>query len=312
LGVHIREIAPSLMPLHWYQRQALEACDQSTFPNGTMGHGLKAAAQAGRSRVIVNGAGDEWITGSRTYYAEELAAGRMGKLASCITADVRSIGAGATLHAFLRHGVFLLLSRGMQDFLRKVATANRGDERERGWLPQELRARTLVPGETALAVSMTVGQRRLLEFYYLEAMKDWGREQDEQLNSGFGLETRRPMDTPALVQFAMSVPERLRVRGDTFKFTHVNALRNWMPAKVLERKSKAEFSSVMRHALDPLEDWFCTTAGRRYPQYVDGTGLAKLFRYYKDHPRVGWPMWILWSIYGCLHPRFIEDGLVSA
>lgn len=104
------------------------------------------------------------------------------------------------------------------------------------------------------------------------------------------------MDTPALIQFAFSTPERLRLRGDTSKFIHVNALRALVPAKVLDRKTKSEFSIVMRQPLDQLGRLLDPNSN--LSPLLDEAGLPKLFQHYRENPQIGWPLWVLWLIHG--------------
>jgi asparagine synthase (glutamine-hydrolysing) len=116
------------------------------------------------------------------------------------------------------------------------------------------------------------------------------------------------MDAPAIVQFAFSTPGRLRLRGDVAKYIHVNALRELVPARVLNRKSKADFGRIVRQPLDRLQDWFGAVASSKYPEILDKEGLAKLFRYYQANPQAGWPMWVLWMIYGSQEFRVQRDS----
>jgi asparagine synthase (glutamine-hydrolysing) len=294
------------MPLSWYVAQARESCEQAALPNGVMARGLRLRAIEDGSRVVVNGCGgDEWLAGSRSYYAEELVAGRFRNFAACIAGDVRSLGPAATAHAILRHGLFALLPTRVREALRVATRHALRRVTVENWLVPKLRARVAerrLSSRSGLPDGTAVGQRDLLQLLYHEGFRDWSREAEERFNSELGLEARRPMDTPAMIQFAISTPARLRLRGNTTKFTHINALRGLVPTEIFQRRTKAVFSSVMRQSLDQLENWFGAVAATRFPQYLDEQSLVKLFKLYKAHPKSGWPMWVLWSVYGCLEP----------
>ncbi|MCM2253923.1 MAG: asparagine synthase-related protein, partial [Ramlibacter sp.] len=233
LKTDIAEIAPTDMPLPWYVANSRESGEQAPYPNSVMMYGVRqAAVQAGSRVVIVGNGGDEWQDGSRAYYAEELAAGRLRNLFACLGFDLRSIGPAATLHAFLRHGIFPLLPTAARESMRGIVR-----QVARRYVPD---ADWLAAGTASLARSRrslrpsvpaarTVPQRQMLELLYQEVVRDWFREVDERQNARLGLEGRRPMDTPALLQFALSTPERLRMRGDRSKFMHVSALRRLVP-----------------------------------------------------------------------------------
>jgi len=311
LGVSITEVAPTVVPPAWFTAQARNHCETPTFPNFAMFEGLRQRAHADGCRVIINGlGGDEWLDGSRAYYADELRAGRLGNLAACTIADIQSLGVGATLHAMLREGIFAMLPSPMRAGVRSAVRLALGRTKPDYWLSQSALhglAKRRSSFDARLPPGSTVSQRGLLQTLY-EPFRDWGRETVERLSIGRVVEGRRPMDTPAMVQFAFSTPERLRLRGSAAKYIHVNALRELVPARVLNRKSKADFGNIVRQPLDQLQHWFGAVASSKYPEILDEEGLTKLFRYYETNPQAGWPMWVLWMIYGSQEFRVRRDG----
>ncbi len=75
LGVAIREVAPSRMPLSWYRDWARRYREFPSYPNGVMGLGIREEARRRGSRALLVGVGgDEWLCGSHSYYAEALIA----------------------------------------------------------------------------------------------------------------------------------------------------------------------------------------------------------------------------------------------
>ena len=76
-------------------------------------------------------------------------------------------------------------------------------------------------------------------------------------------------------------------------------LSKFMPKIVLERKNKAEFSTMFRSYLDHMEELFIEEIPERRNNWVTYEGMKKLFEEYRGNPQAGWPMWVLWSIFGC-------------
>ncbi len=124
-------------------------------------------------------------------------------------------------------------------------------------------------------------------------------ERLERLGSSAGLEIRHPFGSSRFIQYAFSTPERLRLRGDRTKFIHVQALEGIMPRALLERKNKAVFDVVFRSHLDMMEKEFTEILPKQRSAWLTSDGMCKLFRVYQSNPHLGWPLWILWGIFGC-------------
>lgn len=300
LGIPVQEVAPSVLPLSWYAEYALTTREFPGFPNGVMHADIrKQAAQQG-SRVLLTGeGGDEWVQGSRKYYAEELAHGRWHLLANCFRTDVGIFGARQALIWLSRYGVFPLLPTS----LRRLARRMHGRKLRDGyWLTSDTQqAVKLRRKEFYLYQNRPLGgiiQRQMLQIlhdaFYVQAI-----EGVERLGAHFGVEIRDPLRTSRFIQYAFSTPERLRLRGDQSKYIHVKALQSLMPSAVLERRNKAEFSIVFRGHLDRMKEWLAENLPLRRADWVTPDGMARLFKDYQDNPQAGRPLWILWSIYGC-------------
>jgi asparagine synthase (glutamine-hydrolysing) len=304
LGVAIKEVSPYVPELSWYSEHARAHPGQPAFPNGVMLHGLGEQASQQGSRVILNGiGGDEWVSGSRSYYAEELAQQNWAQIYRCFRADSEAFGIQQAMAWSVRYGCLPLMPPSLQDSLRMLVRKVRGNGvSEHYWLSKKMRK---VIGQRREQFSQpifqkvrTAGQRELLSLHFA-AFRDIGREGDEQRNAGYGMETRRPLDTPEFVQFAFSTPERLRLRGDIEKYIHRQALQGYMPQYVLERKNKAGFATVFRGYLDRLEGVLTKDIPDTRTEWVTSDGVKQLYKTYRERPRLGWPAWILWAIYGC-------------
>ncbi|MDQ1315295.1 MAG: hypothetical protein QG662_1404 [Pseudomonadota bacterium] len=305
LGKPVREIPPTVLPLEWYANHARADRDFPGFPNGSMSIGLRRQAAADGSRVVFTGEwGDALLQGSREYYAEELSQGHLRTLYDCFRADAAAAGSRQASTWFARHGVFPLLPPAVQSGLRKLVRRFRGGESPETlyWLSPAMRER-LLSRRQKFRPADPGKLRRRSQRELLDMLDDpFGAqvlERMERLGSRAGLEIRQPMGDPRLVQFAFSTPERLRLRGDRSKYLHVRAMQGLMPREILDRKTKAEFSSVFRGHLDAMEDRISRILPGERPGWLEQAGMARLYRVYRDNPRYGWPIWVLWGIHAC-------------
>jgi asparagine synthetase B (glutamine-hydrolysing) len=74
----------------------------------------------------------------------------------------------------------------------------------------------------------------------------------ERTAARFGLEERHPFFDRRVLEFAAAVPEGQRWRDTRTKLVVRNAMRNLLPASVLGRTDKADFSAHVVHALRAL------------------------------------------------------------
>jgi asparagine synthase (glutamine-hydrolysing) len=136
LGIRVREVAPTHKPLSWYRERAMRARTFPSYPNGVMGLGIREQAAARGSRALIVGiGGDEWLTGSRSYYSDAVAARDWSMLANCLLADRKHFGSTRALWWLLRIGfVPFLPGRIMQPLrgLRARRTERRAEAQS--WL----------------------------------------------------------------------------------------------------------------------------------------------------------------------------------
>ncbi|RWQ39572.1 MAG: asparagine synthase (glutamine-hydrolyzing) [Mesorhizobium sp.] len=312
LGLRIHETPPSRMPLSWFAERARSGRQFPGFPNLSMQAGLWQQTVAHGSRVTLGGhGGDQWLEGSRAYYAEALAQVHLCTLYDCLKTDATAFGARQAVSWLIRQGFFPLLPIALQEGLRRLVRRMRGSGTSKAcyWLSPRMgevirMRRELIPPSHHRRVR-SVGQRALLEALY-DAYDAQAMEDLDCMSAHCGIEMRYPLDDPKLVQYAFSLPERLRLRGDRTKYIHIQALKNLLPKRILERKSKAEFSIVLREHLDRMQAILTETIPDERSTWVDRDGMARLFRAYRDNPQAGMPKWILWGIYGC-HVTYIGD-----
>ena len=314
----IQEVLPSRVPLSWFADRARSRSDFPGFANGTMAQNMLRQASAQGARAILNGVGgDEWLAGSRKYYAEGLLQGDWGALYTCFNADYSAFGAKRVFGWFLRHGVFEVLPMKIQLASRRVVHSLRGNNiSDVYWLSRSMRKAINERREQFRNQKSAPLHRHSQEEMLVtrnDAYLALAREEAERTYARASLEPRRPLHTAAFVQYAFSTPERLRIKGDRDKYIHVQALRQMMPQSICDRKTKSQFSRMFRNHLDGLKPMIIDNLAVRRADWISKDGITELFRAYEQHPHRGWPYWILWSIYGSdLVVTAYEDAVHSS
>lgn len=308
----IHEVAACFPGRDWYAARAQELQDFPGYPNSAMMGSLLEAAAGKGSRVMFNGVGgDVWLWGSREYYAEELAALRWGTLWRCLQRDAKEEGWRSALFWLLRYGFFGLLPRAVQRHLILGSRALRGhpsEGQERYWLAADLR-KTLAPALARLRQASLWAEGKQ---YRKTGLQDdqalWAQQTYDRDYATFGLEARSPLNTAALIQFSVVVPERLLRRGSSQKWVHVEALRNLLPEAITNREDRADFSAAFCRPLDGIDAYFRDELPSARPDWVDRAGLQRLYAEYGSK-RGGWPPWHLWVLTAC--DAFVTNAITS-
>jgi asparagine synthase (glutamine-hydrolysing) len=300
-NTNIREVAPLLPAQGWFAARANAWQDFPGYPSSAMVEPLLAKASAAGSRVILNGiGGDQWGTGARVYYAEELVAGDWHGLGASLSADIASFGLRTTLYWLCRFGFFMLLPEALQQRMLSSVRKWRGRPQaldELFWLAPS-RHEILQARKTLLPVVRVPkpGQHELMDIlngpFFAWALGVGGR-----IYAHHEIEGRSPFSTAPVLQFMLSMPEKLRLRGAVHKYIHVQALGDLLPAVIAQRQTKAEFSVAFRRPLDAMEQLCTEQIPQQHPDWVTADGMAELYRLYKEGKSGGWPQFFLWAIY---------------
>ena len=118
------------------------------------------------------------------------------------------------------------------------------------WLSPEMRALAAARRQAerhradALA-SAHLGKRDRLASLFSPMLAN-GTEKAVRFTAAFGLQSRLPLRSRAMVEFAFATPELLRLRGRTTKFAHREALRGTLPEDVRRRATKSDFGGHRR------------------------------------------------------------------
>lgn len=292
----IREIQPLFPETNWFVQRLQAIGEFPEFPNNVLMLPLLDAATAAGSRVILNGmGGDEWLWGSRRYYTEELAAGHWTALADCLRADLRCYGPFA-LWWLLVHGLLRQLPAGMRESLRRMKRSFRRKDplAAKPWFSEEARA-LLQQRQRRVSLPRTAraGQEEMAAFVR-DPCRAWVLELGERMYAARGLEARSPMNTARMIEFAVSIPERMKLRGKTHKFVHVEAMQGMLPEALRTRVDKAEFSTACIRQLEQLGGSFRDPGAGVHREWLEPAALAALYAEFCREPRHAWRNAWLW------------------
>lgn len=302
-GSMIQEVAPSRMALDWYRDWARQYREFPSYPNGVMGLGIRQEARRRGSRVLLVGVGgDEWLGGSRSYYAEALAAGRWDHFMACLRNDRRDAGLRRSLWWAFRHGCYPLLPEVARVLVRKLVVGWQRDEVDRlAWLMPAMKS-NLRERQRRIAQRPTgrlgrIGQREL-SLILTGAFSTYARDLEERMATSAGIELRRPFFHPSIIQFTFSTSPSLRLRGHADKFLHRQAMRGLLPDSVLTRANKAEFSSTFREHLPELRGVVGRIDRDVGIAWVDPGRAMRLYCRACTDQNSGQPEWLLWALFG--------------
>ena len=311
LGIPIREVPASVLAPAWYAERAEFYRDFPGFPNASMFEGIRElAAELGCRATLGGEGGDSWLEGSRFYYADELRARRWSTALDLLRDDARECGWKSATKWLIKYGLVARLPAHARDFMAPLLERRGPGERPDApyWLSramtERLRAQARQSVPSVASRFRHPGQREMLESlddaFGVQIIERWERDAARH-----GQEIRHPFQSPALIQFLVAMPERLRLRGATTKYIHRRALRGVLPEQILERNTKAEFSGVWRPQLLALAGGMRTAVPERHPDWLDPEGVSRLCDTLEREPERRWPLWVLWSIYCC--DRFAAD-----
>ncbi len=316
IGVPIEEVPASELAPAWYAERAGLYRDFPGFPNASMFERIRELAAERGCRATLGGEGaDTWLEGSHYYYADELRAGRWATVVRLLRDDARACGWVSASKWLVKYGLVPRLAAPVRARVAPLLQRRGLGERpaEPFWLSGRMleRFRERARRQPACDASPMrhPGQLELMQGLHdahgIQVIERW--ERDAARHSQ---ELRHPFQSPILIQFLVAMPERLRLSGATTKLIHRRAMQGVLPAQILERATKAEFSGVMRRQLRPLVGEIGGPMVMRHEALLDAEGTARLCLALDSRPARGWPLWALWSVYcSCL---IVEEGFATA
>lgn len=303
LGRRIVEVAPARYPLSWFGDRARQYQDFPGYPNSVMAGELMRFARESGGRVLLNGiGGDEWLGASRNFYSEELAANRWREIVGLLQQDVAKEGWLRSLAWCLRSGLVPSLPEGAKVYLRRLRDTRVNGFDRRAWLAPELqkalfqqRDKRVCKDSPALRWPGQRGELEVLADPYMAI----AHESHERFAATCGLELRRPFCNAEMVQFSFAVPKRLLFVRGVNRYLHRQAMQGLLPALVLERQTKAEFSATYHHYLPGMKELLTHDIPARRRSWIESRQAVKLHAGIGSRENAGWGEFMLWVLFGC-------------
>lgn len=297
----VQEIEPVHRPLEWYEAEARTSHDFPPTPNVVMLDGLLAAAAAAGSKVVIRGVGgDEILSGTRERYAEAILRGEITSLPRMAAADWRDLGPVGAARKCAVGGVFPLLPGRVRRLIRRAWEALPGRRPPDDWLSPRLTAfLEALPDAppTPLAGVLFESQRPMLR-WICHPLLAQGLEMEERRWADV-LDFRDPFCNAGLISFFASVPERFLSQGASTKHLHRRALDGRLPASVLERKDKAEFSSIFGPLVPQIRARISDKDDPLGFSLVKTENMEEHLAAFADSPYMSLEMWRIWFLAAC-------------
>lgn len=285
--------------LAWFTARGQADCDVPPPANAAMSIGLEQRASADGARVLLNGVGgDQWLDGTREYYAELAGAFDFSGFARCLARDSRAAGWTATLPVALRFAASAYVPLPLRRLIRHQRRVRcYRDPDDLFWLKPHWRERLLAIEESFTATlpesPRALGNwNRVYSPYHAFAFDLMQRQRARS-----GIEAREPMLTRQFIAFCAAAPKAIFWQAGLTKVVHRKAMRGIMPDLIVDRTSKGEFSAP------PLTQAFAEAALRHadgaLAEFCDSTGirqLAALESHLGIDPERGWELWGCYAV----------------
>lgn len=252
-GLSTIDVVPGTLSAAGYRDQAARRRLPPDLPVEFISRPLMSRARELGARVALTGAGGDFLFGgSPLHYADLIRRGRLVAAIAQYARDAKTDDSGWSAHGLLSAGIWPLLPQRVRNTLRgparKIAGGGIGAP---AWLRLPLAGRAAVPdpprGVSHASWETCWSLRSGWTSFFLES--------GERGASESGVEPRHPLLDPAMVRFALALPERQRRRGRTIKYVLRKSVR--LPESVDTRLTKSDFGHLMLQAFEIL-------GGRRF------------------------------------------------
>lgn len=248
----IEDIEPVYENLDWYRQQIARYKTFPGYPNTPMHIGLlNSAKQQGCRALIHGGGGDEWLSGTRSYYRSLLLSLKWTSLIADLKQDVGEFGAATVSMWAIKAMLRRLTSSRQRDTIKRLFGINHFQQPR--CISRDLHEELIEKQHRYLQFQKSlqtkfVGQADLYQTLYAP-FREWNAEIFGRFFASFGFEVRTPLETLQLVEFAFATDERLRRRTFWNKWLHRYAMRGRLPDEILLRRGKAEFGITSEKTL---------------------------------------------------------------
>jgi asparagine synthase (glutamine-hydrolysing) len=297
LGVTLTKVSPYLPDTDWFVERSRADRDMAIYPNVAMGVNIAKAATGDGARVVLNGeGGDNFLGGMPHYFAEHILERDWRSLVRSAREDAVDLGWRETLGNMLRCGIAPLLPGPVRKLRGRLIVSRAAAHPLLSPQLRELhRQRSLDRPTLPLAAP---NQRtlfsRLTDPYFAYVCEYSSRECARS-----SVEARSPMASRAMVEFAFSTPQRLRVRGDMHKHVHREAMVGLLPDMVVRRRTKAHFNFSLERILDKeLARVISVFPQCGMDRFVDSVELHRLLSLGQGAESHDWRGYELWAVFG--------------
>jgi len=216
-------------------------------PNGYMHGQIYKSMKSVDQRSLITGlGGDEWLFGGRNVYADFLSYGDWHGLMDYLALDIEHQGFLRTGYQLFRRGLVYLIPLSILrlfDPQPPAISVSLPDSVQRLYRLQKRQAR--------IEVSDTIRDKKKMGTLFNADIR-FGNETMEHFAASEGIELRAPYESQAMIEFGLSVPQGRKNRRDKDRDLHRKAMTDILPAEIIERDNKAEFSLTFKHTLSSL------------------------------------------------------------
>ncbi len=244
-------LPPRVPDRKWHEAQVDRYLDIPDYPNGSMTDSIETLAREKGYAVMLTGlGGDEWFTGSDYHYFDLL---RNFKISSLIRRVRHDYGR----HAIIPYPPKSLLDSSLRPLipkklLRRIGNLKNGTHVVPEWIGSTFSRSIDLTGRLRKEVNWRGFSSAAQGAQYTASTAGFQThaiEMEERSAAYFGIELRHPFHDRRILEFGMAIPEEQRCNGHYDKSVLRKAMRSCLPEAVLQRRSKAEFSQVFKHAL---------------------------------------------------------------
>ncbi|HEX6463871.1 MAG TPA: asparagine synthase-related protein [Vicinamibacterales bacterium] len=237
------EVLPGPMDGRAYRAQAATRRVLPDMPSEFVGRPLFAKAKALGARVgMTGGGGDFLFSGSTHHYADLLSRGSVAAAVRRYLRDWKTNDSGWAVDGLITNGLWPLLPQPVRTVLRRPARRLMRIPDAPSWVKLPRPGRAAIPdppsGVSHASWEICWSLRSGWTGVFIES-GERGASED-------GVEPRHPLWDPALIAFALGLPERLRRRDGTPKFVLRRAAN--LPDAIEHRHTKADFGHLIEQA----------------------------------------------------------------
>jgi asparagine synthase (glutamine-hydrolysing) len=246
-GVASERVRPDPLDVTEYGAQAARRGMPPDLPSQFLGRSLRRRAAEMGARVVLTGEGGDAVFAGTTFvYADMLRAGRIISAVRQHRLDATYDDSGWSRLGLLTDGAWPLLPHGVRRLLRVPLGRLIGSGRGVPWLRLPLDPRDAVPdpprGVPRASWAAAWELNRGWTGFFVE-----GFERDAV---EWQLEPRHPLLDPAVIRFALSLPEEQRRRGRVTKF--VLRAAAGLPPSIAGRLTKSDLGFTLLQTMQAL------------------------------------------------------------